>query len=63
VTVLAVVRPLQESLHVFPFTEFGDWAASRLLWVSVLVAGASSAVVALAAPRWWLLRVRNARQG
>lgn len=56
----ALMRPLEARIPLFPYTEMGDWAASRSLWIAVLVVGVTLAVVAVAAPRWWPPRVRNA---
>jgi hypothetical protein len=59
VTAWVLVRPLDNRVPLFPFTELGDWAASRTLWFAVLIAGVGLAVLALAAPRWWLSRFRT----
>jgi hypothetical protein len=35
----ALARPLEHQLPLFPYTEAGEWAASRALWAAIAVVG------------------------
>jgi hypothetical protein len=43
---VALARPLEERLPLFPYTAYGSWDSSRNLWIAVL-AGATVWLVAL----------------